>query len=317
MTGSSAPAGSFIAEHETTPVDVSVCIVTYKARDLLRDCLCSLAANTQLASLEVIVVDNGSGDGVGEMLQQEFPTVRFIQNQGNEGYTRPNNQALQISRGRYLLLLNPDTLILPEAIDRLVDFLEGHPEAGVCGPKVLNPDLTLQKPCRRGESRPWAVISYFTGLSRLFPKSRLFGEYLMNYMDEDLLHQVAGVSGSCMLIRREVTDQIGFLDERFFAYQEDADFCFRTRQAGWKIYYVPQAQIIHYGGMGGSRVQPYRSIYQWHRSYFLYYRKNLAKDYFFAFNWLYYGAMLLKFGLAVLLNLLHKGKFAPPRVHGS
>ena len=184
--------------------------------------------------------------------------------------------------------------------------MESQHEVGICGPKVLNTDGTLQKPCRRGESRPWAVFTYFLGLSSLFPKSKFFGEYLMNYMDEDETHEVAGVSGSCMLIRREVIDQIGYLDERFFAYQEDADYCFRTREAGWEIYYMPEAQIIHYGGQGGSRVQPFRSIYAWHHSYYLYYRKNLAKDYFFLFNWVYYFIMLVKLALALLLNLFRK-----------
>lgn len=259
------------------------------------------------------MVDNGSKDGVGEMLRHEFPEVQFIENDHNAGFTRPMNQALQASQGRYLLQLNPDTLILPGALDRLVAFLEAHPQVGICGPKVLNRDRSLQKPCRRGESRPWAVISYFTGMAALFPKSKWFGEYLMSYMDENETHQVAGVAGSCMLVRREVFEEIGYLDERFFAYQEDADLCFRARQAGWQIYYVPEAQIIHYGSLGGSRVQPYRSIFEWHRSYFLYYRKNLAKDYFFLFNGVYYLAMFLKLLFSLLANFLRRDKFAGSR----
>jgi GT2 family glycosyltransferase len=293
-------------------MELSVCIVTYKARDLLRDCLGSLYENTQ-REFEVIVVDNGSNDGVAEMLAQEFPAVRLIQNTANRGYTAPMNQALQAGSGRYLVQLNPDTLILPSGLDRLIEFMESHPQVGICGPKVLNRDLSLQKPCRRGESRPWAVFTYFTGLARLFPSSRWFGEYLMSYMPEDQAHPVAGVAGSCMLIRREVVDAIGYLDERYFAYQEDADYCFRARQAGWQIYYVPQAQIIHYGSLGGSRVQPYRSIYEWHRSYFLYYRKNLSRDYFFLFNWLYYFLMLVKLVLTLIANAIRKEKFAGSR----
>jgi GT2 family glycosyltransferase len=295
-----------------TGVELSVCIVTYQARDLLRDCLCSLYENTNL-DLEVIVVDNGSQDGVAEMLQTEFPAVHFIQNPGNLGYTRPMNQALRAGRGRYLLQLNPDTLILPGALECLMSFLAAHPQVGICGPKVLNRDGTLQKPCRRGESRPLAVLAYFTGLAGRYPKNRRLGEYLMSYMDEEETHPVAGVAGSCMLIRREVVDQIGYLDERFFAYQEDADYCFRARQAGWQIYYVPEARIIHYGGMGGSRVQPYRSIYEWHKSYYLYYRKNLAKDYFFLFNWFYYFLMLVKLTSAFIINSLRLEKFAGSR----
>lgn len=293
-------------------VEVSVCIVTYRARDLLRECLDSLYQNTSLL-FEVIVVDNGSHDGVAEMLRAEFPQARFVGNEVNAGYTRPMNQALSLAQGAYLLQLNPDTLVLPQALDKLVAFMEEHPEIGICGPRVLNRDRTLQKPCRRGEPTPWAVVTYFLGLSSLFPHSRLFGQYLMSYMDENQAHLVDGVAGSCMLIRRAVVDQIGYLDERFFAYQEDADFCFRARQAGWKVYYNPEAQIIHYGGQGGSRVQPYRSIYEWHRSYFLYYRKNLAKNYFFLFNWLYYGAMSLKLALSLVVNFFRSEKFAGSR----
>jgi GT2 family glycosyltransferase len=289
-----------------------VCIVSYRVRDLLRDCLRSLYQNTRL-SFEVIVVDNASQDGVVEMLQQEYPQIRLVENQDNAGYTRPMNQALRLGRGRYLLQLNPDTLVLPEAIDRLVAFMDQHPEVGICGPKVLNRDLTLQKPCRRGEPRPWAVLTYFLGLSALFPNSPFFSRYLMTYLDEDVTHPVDGVAGSCMLVRRALIDQIGYLDERYFAYQEDADFCFRARQAGWRVYYMPQAQIIHYGSLGGSRVQPYRSIYEWHRSYFLYYRRHLAKDYFFLFNWLYYLAMGIKLVWSLGINYCRTDKYAGSR----
>ena len=294
---------------QPTQVTASICIVTYKVRDLLRDCLNSLAEATRL-DYEVIVVDNGSQDGVVEMLRSEYPSVEVVENDQNLGFTRPMNQAMRLSRGKYLILLNPDTLVQPEALDTLVTFMQDHPEVGICGPKVLNRDGSLQKPCRRGESRPWAVFTYFSGLSSLFPKSKLFGEYLMNYMDEDQAHPVAGVSGSCMLVRRETFNQIGYMDERFFAYQEDADYCYRARQAGWQIYYLPQARIIHYGGMGGSRVQPYRSIYEWHRSYFLFYRKNYARDYFFLFNGLYYAAMLFKLIASLLANFLRQDKYA-------
>jgi len=289
---------------------LSICIVTYQARQYLRACLESIYANPPNGKFEIIVVDNHSNDGTVDMLKSEFPEVQVMENPENQGYTVPMNRALKRAQGRYLLQLNPDTLVHPHAFDRLITFMENRPEAGICGPKVLNEDGTLQKPCRRGEARPWAVFSYFSGLSSLFPRSKLFGGYLLNYLDEDQIHTVDGVSGSCMLIRREVIDQIGYLDERFFAYQEDADFCFRARQAGWKVYYVPTAQITHFGGRGGSRVQPYRSIIEWHRSYWLYYRKNLAKDYCFLFNWLYYLAMLVKLVLSLSINLFRKEKFA-------
>ena len=318
-------------------VDISICIVTLNACDYLRNCLRSIyeqseylvaadKANPNLESppdqplkkseqlsFEVTIVDNGSTDGTAEMLQQEYSACKLILNERNEGFVKPVNQALQVSSGDYLLLLNPDTVILPGALNELVGYMRSHSEVGICGPKVLNRDGSLQKACRRGVSRPWAAFSYFSGLSSVFPKSKFFGGYLLNYMDENVIHEVDGVSGSCMLIHHKVIEQVGYFDERYFAYQEDADYCFQVKKAGWKIVYDPQAQIIHYGGQGGSRVQPYRSIYEWHRSYYLYYRKNLSKDYFFLFNWFYYLLMGLKLLATLLVNALRPEKYAGPK----
>lgn len=292
---------------------LSIGIVSYKVRDLLKDCLDSIYGHPPTFPFEIIVVDNHSEDGTVEMLRETYPQVRVVENRNNEGYTRPMNQALKLGSGRYLVQLNPDTLVEPSAFDCLTAFLDAHPQAGIATPKVLNRDGTLQKQCRRSAGRPWDAVTYFSGLSRRFPKSRTFARYLMTYLDENEINEVEAVSGSCMFIRREMVEKIGYLDELFFAYQEDSDFCFRARQAGWKIYYVPQAQIIHFGGQGGSKVEVYRSIYQWHRSYFLYYRKHLARDYFFLLNWFFYAAM----GIKLLLNLadtfLRKEKFAGTR----
>jgi GT2 family glycosyltransferase len=301
------------AEDKLTKKNLSICIVTYNARDWLVGCLDSIQENTQLTSLEIIVVDNGSEDGIEELLERDYPQVVFIGNKSNQGYTRPMNQGLQAAHGEYLMQLNPDTKVLPGGIDKLVSYMEGNPKIGICGPKVLNRDGTFQKQCRRGEPRPVAMISYFLRLSRLFPNSKFFGGYLLEYEDEDATIEVDALSGSCMLIRRQVIEEIGYLDEQFFAYQEDTDFCSRARQAGWKVYYYPGAQIIHYGGQGGSRVEPYRSIIEWHRSYWLYYKKHLAKDYVFIINWLYYAMMLAKLALALLVNFLRRERYAGPK----
>ena len=318
-------------------LDLSICIVTLNASDYLSNCLRSIyhqsahfysegvnpgmespssdppPAVLSMLNFEIIIVDNGSTDQTIQMLQADFPHARLIANETNTGFTHPINQALRMSSGQYKLVLNPDTIILPGALDELVEFMNSHPDVGICGPKVLNRDGSMQKACRRGVSRPWAAFSYFTGLSKLFPKSKFFGGYLLNYLDEDVSHEVDGVSGSCMLIRRELIEQIGYFDERFFAYQEDADYCFQAKKVGWKIFYLPQSQIIHYGGQGGSRVQPYRSIFEWHRSYYHYYRKNLAGDYFFLFNWVYYCLMGLKLLFTLVANSLRTEKYAGPR----
>jgi len=295
---------------------LSICIVTLWARDYLKDCLISIDESGFQEELEVIVVDQNSDDGTVEMLQKEFPNVRLIRTRGNEGFTRPMNLALRAAQGRFIAQLNPDTLIYPGALDQLCGFLDTHAEVGVVGPKVLNPDGSLQAPCRRGDARPWAVISYFSGLSRLFPDKAFFNGYLLSHLDEDRSYPVDGVSGSCMVIRREVIKKIGYLDELFFAYQEDADYCLRTRNAGWQVYYYPEAKITHYGGQGGSRIQPNRSIWAWHQSYFRYYRKHFASEYFFLFNWLFYIAMGGKLLFALLRNAFSRSVFGGNRKPG-
>ena len=294
-------------------IDISICIVSYRARNYLYDCLRSIDETIDSLSCEIIVVDNHSEDGTVEMLRNEFPNVYLLVNDHNTGYTRPNNQAMRVSQGKYILLINPDTLVKPNAIVELVNFLDAHPEAGIVGPKVLNRDGTLQKQCRRSEARPWDAICYFSGLSRLFPKDKRFAGYLMTYLSEDTAHEAEAVSGSCMMIRREVIDQIGYQDENFFAYQEDTDYCRRARLAGWKVFYNPSAQIIHFGGEGGSRIHHTRSIIEWHRSYYLYYRKHFAKDYLILFNGIYYLGMLIKLGLSLLANLFRKRKIVGTR----
>ena len=294
-------------------VNYSICIVTYKAHDLLRECLNSIYCSPVQASFEIIVVDNGSNDGTLEMLKADYPAIQVIANGANLGYTKPMNQALRRASGEYLIQLNPDTFVNSGALDTIYKYMQSNPQVGICAPKVLNRDGSMQWQCRRSEARPWDVITYFTRLGQLFPASPRFAGYLMTYKSPDEIYEVQAVSGSCMIIRRTVIDEIGYLDEDYFAYQEDTDFCFRARLTGWKIVYLPLAQIIHYGAEGGTRVHPYRSVAEWHRSYFMYYRKWLAKDYFFLLNGLFYGLMALKFGFALVKIFLSREKYPSTR----
>jgi len=298
----------------TADPEISICIVSFNTRDILRDCLRSIAANVRLPH-EIIIVDNHSTDGTVDMLGAEYPEIQLIQNTENKGYTVPMNQALRAARSRqFLVQLNPDTVVLPDSFDCMVDFLRDHPQVGICTPKVLNRDGTLQKQCRRSAARPWDVLAYFLGLGRLFPKNRKFNGYLMGYFDENETHPVEAVSGSCMFIRRAVIEKIGYLDEQLFAYQEDSEFCFRAREAGWQIFYFPASKIIHYGGQGGSLVDQSNAIREWHRSYYIYYRKHLARDYFFLFNWFFYGLMFAKMALALAsARLTHRGYVGSPK----
>ncbi len=279
---------------------VSVCIVTLNASKYLHHCL-TLLEKSQGAEVEqIIVVDNRSNDNTVKMIHEKHSSVTLIQNNRNEGYTIPMNRAMKEADGEYLLILNPDAFVKPKAVAALANFLDLHPEVGIAGPKVLNVDGTFQKSCRRGVARPWNVISYFTGLSARFPDNSKYTGYHLSHLDENILNEVDGVSGSCMMIRRNLIDKIDCFDERFFAYQEDSDYCFRAKAAGWKIYYVPEAEVIHDAGRGGSAAYKYRSLFEWHRSYYLLYKKHFSADYFPLVNGLFYSAMLGKLLMTVI-----------------
>jgi len=292
---------------------LSICIVGINVEAYLRNCINSIYSSGLSVPYEVIYVDNGSIDGTGQMLATEFPDVRTAWNAENLGYAKANNQAIQRSQSPYVLLLNPDTVVAPGSITALLDYLIQHPETGIIGPKVLNSDGSFQAHCKRGEARPWEAFCYFTGLARLFPRSRLFSGYLQGFLDEDEINDVPALSGSCMMIRREVIEDIGLLDEQFFAYQEDTDYCVQARKAGWKVTYFPEAVVTHYGGKGGSGTQPYKAIFEWHRSYFHYYQKNLAGDYFFLFNWLFYLVMGAKLIFSLAVNFVRQNKHPGPK----
>ena len=279
---------------------VSVCIVTLNASKYLHHCL-TLLEQSQGAEVEqIIVVDNRSNDNTVKMIHEKHSSVTLIQNNRNEGYTIPMNRAMKEADGEYLLILNPDAFVKPKAVAALANFLDLHPEVGIAGPKVLNVDGTFQKSCRRGVARPWNVISYFTGLAARFPDNSKYTGYHLSHLDENILNEVDGVSGSCMMIRRNLIDKIDCFDERFFAYQEDSDYCFRAKAAGWKIYYVPEAEVIHDSGRGGSAAYKYRSLFEWHRSYYLLYKKHFSADYFPLVNGLFYSAMLGKLLMKVI-----------------
>lgn len=284
-------------------MDLSICIPTLNSRQYLKGCLDSIARYAPDMEYEIIIVDNASTDDTVTMLEQEYPQVRLLRNDSNLGFSRPMNQAMRVALGDFFLALNPDTLLIEDIFTSMLNYLRANPKVGLAIPKVLNQDGSFQKQSRRGEARPAEVFGYFFKLGRLFPKSRALNGYLQDWLPEDEVAEVKAVSGSCMFIRRETWGQVGGFDEALFAYQEDSDYCLRARQSGWKVMYVPLAKIIHYGGQGGSKAEPVQSIYQWHRSYYLYYRKHFAKDYFFLFNWLYYLVMAIKLVVALVANL--------------
>lgn len=228
--------------------DISVVVVSYNVKQYLEQSLDSIFKALKGFTAEVFVIDNDSGDGSSSMVKKRFPRVRLIENRENTGFARANNQALSLSAGEFVCLINPDTLVREDTFRVCLGYLRKHPEAGAAGCKILNPDGTLQLACRRSFPTPWIAFSKITGLSRLFPKSRLFGRYNLTYLDPDQTAEVEALSGSFMMVRRKAVDQVGFLDEDFFLYGEDLDWCYRIHEKGWKIVYLPSTQIVHYKG---------------------------------------------------------------------
>jgi GT2 family glycosyltransferase len=265
-------------------MDLSIVILNYNTRDHLRACLHALQAegSTSLAGgaidCEVVVVDNASSDGSADMVAADFPWVQLIRSPRNGGFAFGNNQALQSCRGRAVLILNPDTLMPHGGIAGLMDRLAAHPEAGVIGPKLLRPDGSMHLACRRSFPTPTVAFYRISGLSRLFPKSPRFGRYNLTYVDPDLPIEVDSVCGACMLVRRTVIDRVGLLDERFFMYGEDLDWCLRTRLMGWTVRYEPGIVVHHQHG-ASSRKRALRTTYHFFRAMDLFYRKHYIGRY--------------------------------------
>jgi len=292
---------------------LTICIVNYNAEGYVRTCLKSLYANQIDTTFEVVLVDNCSEDGSAEMVRTSYPRVRLICSESNIGFARANNAALRVARGQYLLWLNNDTVVLPGALDALVRFLEEHPEVGIVGPKVLNSDGSLQLQCRRGLPTLWAALCYVSGLSRVFAKNPFFTGYLLTHLDEDEAASVDAVSGACLMARREVLNQIGYPDEGYFMFAEDLDWCWRAKQAGWQVFYFPDARIIHYGGRGGTLSRPFRATLEFYQSLWRFYRKHLAWRYPFFVNWLVRVGIEMKLAVALGLNLFRNVPVAGSR----
>ena len=265
-------------------MDVSIVILNFNTREHLRACLQALLAegSTTLSNgplqAEVLVVDNASSDDSADMVAAEFPWVRLIRSSDNGGFARGNNQALREARGSAVLLLNPDTLVPRGAIAGFLELLDRHPEAGIIGPKLIKEDGSMHLACRRSFPTPAIAFYRVAGLSRLFPHSARFGRYNLTFVDEAAPVEVDSVCGACLLVRRAVLDTIGLLDERFFMYGEDIDWCLRTREAGWTVRYEPSIVITHLHG-AASRKRALRTTFHFFRAMDLFYRKHYVDRY--------------------------------------
>ncbi len=256
---------------------LNIVIVNYNSSDYLERCLRSVRSQTAMDDLRVTVVDNGSKDADWSLLRGRHPEVSFILNPRNLGFSVACNQGIRACPARFYLLLNPDTLILDSAIDKTLAYLEARPRVGIAGCRVKNPDGTLQLASRRSIPRPSTALFRLLGLSRLFPKSRLLAGYNLTYLDEDQTHPVEAVSGSFLMFRHELLEEIGGLDEDFFLYGEDLDFCRRALDRGWAVHYFAGASVIHFKRRSSSR-----DVEAANRHYYdsmkIYYRKHFASQ---------------------------------------
>jgi N-acetylglucosaminyl-diphospho-decaprenol L-rhamnosyltransferase len=255
-------------------MDLSIIIVNWNVKELLAACLQSLlkaGPSTPRLAVEIIVVDSASTDGSPEMVRDRFPPVRLIASQENLGYAKGNNVGAEAARGRYLFLLNPDTVVQPDALGHMVDYMDAHPEIGVLGPQLLWPDGSIQSSRRRFPT-PGSLFWESTLLGQWFPENRYIRRYHLADQPATQPQKVDWVVGAAILIRREAWQQVGPIDPDFFMYFEETDWCRRSAEASWETHYLPAAQVIHYEGKSSEQVAAARTL-RFQRSKLRYTRK--------------------------------------------
>ena len=253
---------------------LSVIIVNYNVKYYLEQCLESVRRASRGLQVEVFVVDNLSTDGSIAYLKERFPEVIYIENRENVGFARANNQAIRQSSGRYVLLLNPDTIVAEHTFTDFIHFMDQHPEAGGAGAYMLRTDGTFALESRRGLPTPFVAFCKMSGLASLMPKSRVFGRYYMRYLDENQANEIEVISGAFMWLRREALDKAGLLDEDFFMYGEDIDLSYRIVKSGYKNYFLPSL-MLHYKGESTEK-SSYRYVYTFYQAMQLFFNKHYS-----------------------------------------
>lgn len=253
---------------------LSIIIVNYNVKHYLEQCLLSVEKALIGVCGEVFVVDNSSTDGSVAYLRDRFPWVRYMENKDNVGFSRANNQAIREARGEYVLLLNPDTFLSESTLRECIDFMDSRPDAGMCGVSMLRADGTFAPESRRGVPTPFVAFCKMSGLGTLFPKSRIFGRYYMQYLNRYAINQIEIVSGAFMFIRKEALNKVGLLDETFFMYGEDIDLSYRVLMAGYKNYYIPSL-ILHYKGES-TKKDSIRYVNAFHKAMIIFFKKHFT-----------------------------------------
>jgi len=291
-------------------MDLSIVIVSWNTRELLRACLKAVQAEIAPLTTEVFVVDNASADASAEMVGKDFPWVNLIANTRNLGFAAGNNQVLRTCTGAMVLLLNPDTELQPGAIKTLMEFLATHPKVGVVAPQLLNTDRSIQRSCRRFPTFS-GMLFELLGLSRLFPNNPRFRQYKMLDWNHDGEQEVDQPEGACLLIRREVLNEVGFLDEEFFMLFEEVDWCYRVKQHGWQIWFTPGAKVIHHYGQSIKQVKA-KMILSSHKGLFRYWKKHLRNGRWYLDAPAYAGLMSLAY-VRIASYHLKGGRQTAPR----
>jgi len=255
---------------------VSALIVSYNVKGLLLKCLEAFYAHADVP-VEAVVVDNASTDGSPAAVASEFPQATVLAQQRNLGFGRANNVGLERCQGRFVLLLNPDVTVNPQAIGRMADFLITRQDAAVVGPRLLYPDGRNDPDARRSFPVPRTLFYRTVGLSRLFPKSRVFGRHNMGHMPDTEVHEMDAGSAACMMVRMAALDRVGFFDPRYFMFGEDLDLCYRLKLGGWKVFYLPSASAIHHKGAAVPQAES-RMLYERHRAMWSYHMKHHADE---------------------------------------
>ncbi|MGB7054725.1 MAG: glycosyltransferase, partial [bacterium] len=289
--------------------DLSVVIVNYNVKACLEQCLIAIERARGALNVEIFVVDNASVDGSQAMVKKRFPYVSLIENNRNVGFSTANNQAIEKSQGEYILILNPDTLIQEDTLVILKKYLDENPMVGAVGCKLLNPDGSYQINSRRSFPTPWVAFARIVGLSKMFPKSRLFGQYNLTYLDPNTETEVDVLSGSLMVLRRRALDQVGYFDEDYFMYGEDIDLSYRIKKAGWKIIYTPATKAIHYKGESTKKSE-FSAITRFYSTMLIFIRKHFGGRYSLALRVLLTLGIYFRAVMAYVLQVLKS--LAPP-----
>ncbi len=286
-------------------MDISVVIVSYNTKELLDECLVSLEVALKSLKSEVFVVDNNSRDGTAEMVAKKHSWVKLIANNNNSGFSKANNQAIKKAKGEYVLILNPDTRVLSDTLTKMLNFIKSRPDVGVATCRVEFTSGELDVDCRRHFPTPWRALTYFSGLSKLFKGSKIFDQYNYGYQPANVEHEIDACVGAFMLIPKKVIDKVGMFDEEFFFYGEDLDWCWRFKEAGYKLVYTPITKIIHHKGASSgikkssqavtkaTQESKKRVMKESVRAMRIFYRKHFQSQYPFFVNWAVYLGMFL------------------------